>query len=399
MPTIGANHYDTIGVTIPSHISSNMPASASTVVAAAQSNASFGAQSNQSLWTFYALNNRNYPYGMPPSFIVGHHTNPSTYSENLNVMRPQFYYPGASVPIALRHQLEDFNHEIVNMLAQQIGTVFNPLIRETHNSYLTLSDQMGRIADFFGAPPEPNTPTIHNENPRHIEGPNLVSALFEYVLMEELPRDWKVPKFTKFGGETSESTVEHIARSLTEADDIANNENMRMKYFPSSLQKMHSLGLQHNPQVAYVDTNNNNREFDIHWGVVEESEINVVELKPGPPYTCHNTSCCAIFTDSVQITLDEGRLKFGDKSKQPMHVDVDALKKADSMYVDTTGVNMVEISEIEPVVATESPKVDVEMATESHNCADEMVTEGKYAEKIKVVFPKLEEDLTDFLNR
>lgn len=101
----------------------------------------------------------------------------------------------------------------------------------------------------------------------------------------------------------------------------------------------------------------------------------------------------------MQITLDEGRLKFGDKSKQPMHVDVDALKKADSMYVDTTGVNMVEISEIEPVVATESPKVDVEMATESHNCADEMVTEGKYAEKIKVVFPKLEEDLTDFLNR
>jgi len=181
--TIGASHDDTIGVTIPAHISSTMPASASTVDAAAQSNASFGAQSNQSLWTFDPLNNKNYPYGMSPSFMVGHHTNPSPYSENSNVMRPQFYYPGTNIPssnpqqslanaslMALRHQMEDCNHEMVNMLTQQIRTVFNPFIRETHNSYLTLFDQMGRIADFFGAPPARNTPTPQNQNPRPIEG-------------------------------------------------------------------------------------------------------------------------------------------------------------------------------------------------------------------------------------
>ena len=67
--------------------------------------------------------------------------------------------------------------------------------------------------------------------------PNFVSALYEYALMTELPRNWKVPKFTKFTGETNESTVEHIARYLTEAGDIANNENFKMKYFPSSLTK------------------------------------------------------------------------------------------------------------------------------------------------------------------
>jgi hypothetical protein len=67
--------------------------------------------------------------------------------------------------------------------------------------------------------------------------PNFVSPLSEYVTMEELPRGWKIPKFTKFGGDTNESTVEHIARYLTEAGDIANNENLRMKYFPSSLTK------------------------------------------------------------------------------------------------------------------------------------------------------------------
>jgi hypothetical protein len=67
--------------------------------------------------------------------------------------------------------------------------------------------------------------------------PNFVSPFSEYVTMEELPKGWKIPKFTKFGGETNESTVEHIARYLTEAGDISNDENLRMKYFPSSLTK------------------------------------------------------------------------------------------------------------------------------------------------------------------
>jgi hypothetical protein len=67
--------------------------------------------------------------------------------------------------------------------------------------------------------------------------PNLVSPLSEYVLETELPRGWKIPKFTKFAGDTSESTVEHIARYLTEARDIANNENLRLKFFPNSLIK------------------------------------------------------------------------------------------------------------------------------------------------------------------
>jgi hypothetical protein len=31
------------------------------------------------------------------------------------------------------------------------------------------------------------------------------------------------------------STIEHIARYLTEAGDLANDENLRLKYFPNSL--------------------------------------------------------------------------------------------------------------------------------------------------------------------
>jgi len=67
--------------------------------------------------------------------------------------------------------------------------------------------------------------------------PNFVSDLSEYALQIEVLRSWKIPMFTKFAGDTSESTVEHIARYLTDAEDIANNENLRMNFFPNSLTK------------------------------------------------------------------------------------------------------------------------------------------------------------------
>jgi hypothetical protein len=66
---------------------------------------------------------------------------------------------------------------------------------------------------------------------------NFVFALLGYVLQTELSRSWKIPKFTKFAGDTSESTIEHIARYLTETGNITNNENLRMKFFPNSLTK------------------------------------------------------------------------------------------------------------------------------------------------------------------
>ncbi|XP_057421488.1 uncharacterized protein LOC130715404 [Lotus japonicus] len=219
--------------------------------------------------------------------------------------------------------MDDSNHEMVNMLAQQIGTVFNPFIQNTNESYQQLTRQMGRIADAFGVPrnevANPLGAAVNNtveinavpqneplqanvevaalqggrnqldnpgvQVPQNIENPILInrnidadrivervrqnniwghqniagivekllnqhgfnvgyanrphfaSAFSEFVLQTELPRGWKVPKFTKFSGDTGESTVEHIARYQTEAGDIANNENLKMKYFPSSLTK------------------------------------------------------------------------------------------------------------------------------------------------------------------
>jgi len=67
--------------------------------------------------------------------------------------------------------------------------------------------------------------------------PNFVSPLSELVLQSELPMGYKIPKFTKFIGDISESIVEHITRHLTEAGDLENDENLRLKYFPNSLTK------------------------------------------------------------------------------------------------------------------------------------------------------------------
>jgi len=191
---------------------------------------------------------------------------------------------------------------MVNMLTQQIGTVFNHLIQNTNQSYQVLATQMGKITNFFSPiqPGQQQIPQVQNpqalqivervvqrqqpvpqsqpvepvvqaqpevilvnrnndgdEIVRNVEHPNLgahnnianlieaimaqnglniglhrtnfVSALSEYVLQTELPRGLKIPKFIKFAGDTSESTVEHIAYYLTEVGDIANNEKLKKK--------------------------------------------------------------------------------------------------------------------------------------------------------------------------
>ncbi|XP_050876029.1 uncharacterized protein LOC127079691 [Lathyrus oleraceus] len=74
-----------------------------------------------------------------------------------------------------------------------------------------------------------------NEVDVGLHKPNYTSHLSQYVRQLELPARRKVPKFTKFFGDTSESTIEHVARYLIEAGEIANNESLRIKYFPSSL--------------------------------------------------------------------------------------------------------------------------------------------------------------------
>ncbi|XP_050908741.1 uncharacterized protein LOC127122445 [Lathyrus oleraceus] len=59
----------------------------------------------------------------------------------------------------------------------------------------------------------------------------------------------------------------------------------------------------------------------------------------------HNTSQCFIFRDLVKNVIRDGRLKFGDRTKSQMKIDLDPLQVVDAHYVKPFVVNMMEVSE------------------------------------------------------
>ncbi|XP_057452213.1 uncharacterized protein LOC130744035 [Lotus japonicus] len=181
---------------------------------------------------------------------------------------------------SIRQQIDESKYNMVNMLTQQMSTMLNPLIQ--------VAQQLGRVADVFEALSldttfqrvtdydrnkplnltqrqsfdqnlDNNVLVNRNQNdsggPQNVANaveqvlnhhgfnvgygnrPNFTSPFFEVVLQAELPRGCNVPKVTKFSGDTGESTVEHIVRYRLEIGDLANNEKLKMKYFPSSLTK------------------------------------------------------------------------------------------------------------------------------------------------------------------
>jgi hypothetical protein len=106
-------------------------------------------QTTQVVPAFFNLGTscRNMPYGMPTSLMQGLHMNPSSFSESLNVPMPQLFTPGVSIPfetpqktltnasmMALRQQMDEANHDMTNLVTQQMGAVINHLIRDSNNS-------------------------------------------------------------------------------------------------------------------------------------------------------------------------------------------------------------------------------------------------------------------------
>jgi len=167
-----------VGMTRAAQTSQTMPTMAmATATSQAIPTASMAAQTSQAIPTSGCLNlasGGRMPYGMPTSMMQGLHTNPFASSETLNVSMPQLFNPGVCVPFgspqqsfipfgspqqsltnaslsALRQQMEETNHEMVNIVTQQIGALINPLIQDSNRSYQALSVQMERMADFFGA--------------------------------------------------------------------------------------------------------------------------------------------------------------------------------------------------------------------------------------------------------
>ncbi|XP_050919432.1 uncharacterized protein LOC127136974 [Lathyrus oleraceus] len=191
--------------------------------------------------------------------------------------------------------MDDSNHELVNMLTNQMGTVFNPVIQESAETNRQVANQLTRLCNFLGAPARQMAQVVRPTVPvqmeigaaedeivhegqilrpqqnqgvesgvvgrnqmvlvnRHQDADQIVdqqrqedlviennlttifkrimarngmgatfqrplyaSPLAEFILQAKAPRGWKVPKYTKFGGESGESTIEHVARYLTDS--------------------------------------------------------------------------------------------------------------------------------------------------------------------------------------
>src|ERR1044072_6768782 len=107
--------------------------------------------------------------------------------------------------------------------------------------------------------------------------PTFTSPLSEFVLETEIPRGTKIPKFTKFSGESNESTVEHIARFEMEAGNLAQQENLKLRFFPSSLTQSAFTWFASLPPGSIHHWNQLQRLFHEQF-YVGESKVSLKEL-------------------------------------------------------------------------------------------------------------------------
>ncbi|XP_057747373.1 uncharacterized protein LOC130966576 [Arachis stenosperma] len=192
-----------------------------------------------------------------------------------------------------RQQMEESHHDLVNLLTQQMTTILNPMMADHESRFERLAKQVKKIARIVDydegeghnargnnegmenifqnenhIPNRENSRLVHqNENADNVlqglrgdyyqvtriveevlnrvglnvgfmNQPHFVSTFPQVVQMAEVPRGVKNPKITtKFAGEVRESTTDYVARYLVEIGNLANDENLKMKFFPSSLTK------------------------------------------------------------------------------------------------------------------------------------------------------------------
>ncbi|XP_050876916.1 uncharacterized protein LOC127080649 [Lathyrus oleraceus] len=162
--------------------------------------------------------------------------------------------------------------------------------------------------------------------------PNYTSPLTEYILEMDAPLRTKIPKFTKFVGDTTESTVEHVVRYLTEAGDMSNNKSLLMKFFPSSLTKNAFTWFTTLPQNSIHSWNQLERMFHEQF-YMGQTKISLNEL----------ASVIRKFTEPIDDYLNRFRLlKARCFTQVPEHervkmaargLDYSIRKKLDTQYL------------------------------------------------------------------
>ncbi|PNX59599.1 hypothetical protein L195_g051499, partial [Trifolium pratense] len=138
--------------------------------------------------------------------------------------------------------------------------------------------------------------------------PNFVSALTEYVLQTELLRGWKVPKYTKFAGILVSQLLSTLLVPEHELVEMAGgglDYSIRKKLDTQYLRDMSQLAdrvrqierlkaekfrnskFQKKKEITFIDSYGNEIDYEVddEYSEFEDSDVNVAELKSGPPYT------------------------------------------------------------------------------------------------------------------
>ncbi|KAK2422326.1 hypothetical protein QL285_032868 [Trifolium repens] len=125
---------------------------------------------------FHSISSGYRPPHMTTNPLYGYVPTPTMGFQSISVSEPERYTSPRVTPtplttasvLSLRQQMDESNHDMVNLLTQQIGTVFNPMIQNTNDSFQMLVYQMSQIADFFGTPAPQTQPRINQVAPQMI---------------------------------------------------------------------------------------------------------------------------------------------------------------------------------------------------------------------------------------
>ncbi|XP_050909779.1 uncharacterized protein LOC127123621 [Lathyrus oleraceus] len=176
----------------------------------------------------------------------------------------------------LRQQMDDSNHELVNMLTNQMGIIFNPVIQESAETNRHVANQLTRLCNFLGAlarqmvqvfrqvvPVQMEIGAAEDETVhegqiiRPLQNQGVESGVARRNQMVLVNRQQHADQIIDQQRQEDlvvennlTTIVERImARNgmgatlqrplyLTESEDLAHNECLRVKNFPSSLTKV-----------------------------------------------------------------------------------------------------------------------------------------------------------------
>ncbi|RYR21623.1 hypothetical protein Ahy_B03g066930 [Arachis hypogaea] len=193
------------------------------------------------------------PYGLSPGYTppVGGFIPPIHFgniSGGSNSQNPQQHFEysrdynvgstsnAANSMAVYRQQVEESHHDLVNSLTQQMTTILNPMMADHESKFERLARQVKRIA--------------------------------------------RIVDYDEGEGHTARGNNEGFENEFQNENNVFNGENPHIKEKYRSEQQSKSKPFTPKEKVAYVTMESSEEKIDF------ETEVNLAELKKGPPYVC-----------------------------------------------------------------------------------------------------------------